>query len=109
MRALHLLSQACRELILLHQHVVKSQPCSDPLVGSDLDAQHRSKDLLQHVVLVRGYARVGAKPRPDFRPANEVAMRALQHDGDESFGFVPTAYQTRISDPLLHSLEDLLR
>ena len=108
MRALHLLSQACGELILLHQHVVKGQPGSDPLVGSDLDAQHRSKDLLHHVVLLRGYARVGARPRPDFRPANEVAMRALQHDGDEGFGFVPAHYQTRISDPLLHSLEDLL-
>ena len=109
MRALHLLSQACGELILLHQHVVKGQPGSDPLVGSDIDAQHRSKDLLDHVILVKGYARVGARPRPDFRPANKVAMRASQHDGDEGFGFVPTAYQTRISAPLLHSLEDLLR
>ena len=108
MRALHLLSQACGELILLHQYVVKGQPGSDPLVGSDLDAQHCSKDFLHRVILLMGYARVGAGRRPDFCPGGELALWALQKDGDVGSGPVPAAYQTRSSDTCLHLLEELL-
>ena len=42
-------------LDLLHPHVVANHPCSNPLVGSDLDAQHYSKDLLHHVVVLPNY------------------------------------------------------
>ena len=95
-------------LDLLHPHVVEGHPCSDPLVGSDLDAQHCSKDLLHHVVVLLSYTRIGTRRRVDFCPGGELALWALQNDGDVGFGLVPAAYQTRSFDPCLHLQEELL-
>ena len=85
--------------------MAKGSPCSDPLIGANLDAQDRRQHLLHIVVISLDYTCIGVRSCVDLCPGHPPAMWALQYDGDVGWGFVPAADQAAGFDAFPHFLK----